>query len=213
MLSYYTVEMERARMNSVRERKFAEAEAIRIADERQRQATAHNLIALWGQSRWRGIKGRQYGLPYLKNGRAELRRMYRVKKKEDITRKTVVYKLKDAIGAAAILESDDAATIARKKRAFLHDPKANVKHRLQQAVIFELPKWMEGKELPGTAIVRKGEIEAEVSCGKGLGYRRKNGKSYFFQKRISDKIISFFVLCCFFLFFKPNTLTVQLICY
>ena len=61
------------------------------SDERQRQATAHNLIALWGQSRWRGIKGRQYGLPYLKNGRAELRRMYRVKKKEDITRKTVVW--------------------------------------------------------------------------------------------------------------------------
>ena len=35
-----SVEMERARMLSIQERKFAEAEVIRIADERQKQATA-----------------------------------------------------------------------------------------------------------------------------------------------------------------------------
>ena len=37
------------------------------------------------------------------------------------------------------------------------------KHRLQRAVVFKIPKWMIGKELPGTVICRKGEPEAECS--------------------------------------------------
>ena len=163
MLSYYTVEMERARMNTLRERIAKEAREIRLALEKQQKEEATNMIAIWGQARFRGWKGREYGLPFLKRGRAEMRRMYRVKKAEDRIRATIPYKLKYFIGAAPILESDDAATVARKKRAFLYDPKANVKHRLQRAVVFKLPKWMIGKELPGTVICRKGEPEAECS--------------------------------------------------
>ena len=163
MLSYYTVEMERARMNSVRERKFALQEKERLRIEKDNKDRAVEKISLWGQSRWRGIKGREYGLPYLKKGRAEMRRMYRVKKTDDILRKKIVYKMQDAIGAAKILESDTPRTVARKKRACLHDPKANITHRLQAAVVFELPKWMEGKILPGTAICRLGESECETS--------------------------------------------------
>ena len=173
MLSYYTVEMERVRMNALRENRQKEAEAIRLAQLRLAKDFAGDRIAGWGQARFRGNKGREYGLPFLKQGRAELRRMYRVKKKEDVIRKQIGYKLKDVIGAAPILESDDAATVARKKRAFLHDPKANIKHRLKQAVIFEMPKWMIGKALPGTVIVRKREAEAE--CDTDLTVHLKRG--------------------------------------
>ena len=172
MLSYYTIEMERARMNGIRERKQKEAERIRLAQEKLAKDTAGYRMAIWGQARFRGNKGREYGLPFLKKGRAELRRMYRVKKADDVIRKKVNYKLKNFIGASPILESDDAATVARKKRAFLHDPKANIKHRLKQAVIFEMPKWMIGKELPGLVYCRKAESEAETTVDLSTKLKR-----------------------------------------
>jgi hypothetical protein len=163
MLSYYTVEMEAQRMRLKRERRQKRLAEMRARELKMRVVRAQDKVARWGQARFRGNKGRAYGIPFLKAGRAEMRRMYRVTKADNKIRATAKYKLKDVIGASPILESDSAEERARKERAFLHDPKGNIKYRLQQAVIFKIPPHLEGKQLPGKILAREGEIETETT--------------------------------------------------
>ena len=163
MLSYYTVEMEAQRMRQLRERRQKKLAEMREKEMKMRSSNAREKVARWGQARFRGNKGREYGIPFLKAGRAEMRRMYRVTKADDKIRATVKYKLKDLIGASPILESDDLETRARKERAFMHDPKANIQHRLAEAVVFKIPPHLVGKKLPGNILAREGEIETETT--------------------------------------------------
>lgn len=163
MLSYYTVEMEEQRMRLKRERRQKHIAQMRAREFKLRVARAQEKIARWGQARFLGNKGRAYGIPFLKAGRAEMRRMYRVTKADDKIRATAKYKMQNVIGASPILESDSPEEKARKERAFMHDPKGNIKYRLQQAVIFKIPPHLEGKQLPGMILAREGETETETT--------------------------------------------------
>ena len=63
-------------MNGIRERKQKEAERIRLAQEKLAKDTAGYRMAIWGQARFRGNKGREYGLPFLKKGRPNTANQY-----------------------------------------------------------------------------------------------------------------------------------------
>ena len=64
--------------------------------------------------------------------------MYKKRKEDDKTRKSVSYGLKSLVKLEEILETDDAETRARKERSFLRDPNKALEHFQDHAFEFKL---------------------------------------------------------------------------
>ena len=119
-LAYYTVKMENQRLAVEREaqRKLAAEKAAKqmlIDNNMKMEFVARKLQAIW-----RGRQGRAKGKQYLKQEKKKkMRVMYKKRKEDDKTRKSVSYGLKSLVGLEEILETDDAETRARKERSLL----------------------------------------------------------------------------------------------